>query len=199
LLGGFGFIDTTGNIIIEPKYLKVGNFSGGLAWIRNTEGKIGFINHKGEEVIKPTYLAVKNFDPFSGIAFAKDQVGWKYIDTNGITLKTEAFEAKKMFIEGLAMVKKNGLWGFIGPDGNYVVEPKYKSLTKLQYGYARFKVKGKWGVLNKKGEIVIEPIYKDVKEFYPINGDTKYMRDYYKEVMTNVRKYSRYLSFRSLY
>ena len=53
----WGFIDTTGNIIVKPIYDYVGNFSNGIANFE-INGKQGYLNRTGKVIIKPT------FEPF---------------------------------------------------------------------------------------------------------------------------------------
>jgi len=55
--GKWGFVDTTGNVIVKPIYDYVGNFINGRANIE-INGKQGYINKKGTVVIK------QKFDPF---------------------------------------------------------------------------------------------------------------------------------------
>ncbi|MCX6296234.1 MAG: WG repeat-containing protein [Bacteroidetes bacterium] len=56
----WGFIDTTGNVIIPPKYNEVTNFSGGLAKVRMGQ-KWGLVDTKGTVIIKPTFDAILDF------------------------------------------------------------------------------------------------------------------------------------------
>jgi hypothetical protein len=56
----WGFIDTTGNVVVKPKYNEVENFSDGLARVR-TGTKWGLVDKSGNEVIKPTFDAIYEF------------------------------------------------------------------------------------------------------------------------------------------
>ncbi len=60
----WGFMDTSGKIVIKPQYRNVGNFSDGMAWVQNySSGNFGYINSTGIEVIPATrdYLKVYSF------------------------------------------------------------------------------------------------------------------------------------------
>lgn len=76
----FGYIDESGNIVIEPQYKKAWYFSEGLAWVE-IEGKYGYIDKSGKVVIDAQYDEAKNFKDGS----AKVQVNgqWKTIDKKG--------------------------------------------------------------------------------------------------------------------
>lgn len=68
--GLWGFIDTVGNVVIEPKFINIGNFNNlGLARAE-IDGKWGVINKKGEFMVEPIY---DDIDIFScGVAVAKE-------------------------------------------------------------------------------------------------------------------------------
>jgi len=63
----WGFIDTTGKLVIPMKFTWVSQFSDGLARVYD-KGKWGFIDKTGAFVIPPRYEWVKSFK--NGIAFA---------------------------------------------------------------------------------------------------------------------------------
>ena len=56
----WGFVDTTGNVVIAPKYDEVSNFVDGLAKVRISR-KWGLVDTKGNIVIKPTFVAIYDF------------------------------------------------------------------------------------------------------------------------------------------
>jgi hypothetical protein len=56
----WGFIDTTGNVIVKPKYNQVENFNDGIAKVRLGQ-KWGLIDATGNEIIKPTFDAIYEF------------------------------------------------------------------------------------------------------------------------------------------
>lgn len=42
----WGYINTKGEYVVEPKFDNANSFSDGIAWIK-IDGKIGYINTKG--------------------------------------------------------------------------------------------------------------------------------------------------------
>ena len=54
--GKWGFVNTSGKVVIQPKYLNPGFFSEGLAGVTDNFGNSGFINKKGEWALSPKYL-----------------------------------------------------------------------------------------------------------------------------------------------
>ncbi|MEZ4892544.1 MAG: WG repeat-containing protein [Saprospiraceae bacterium] len=55
-----GFIDTTGKVVIPPKFLNAGDFSEGFAPVR-IGGRYGYINTKGKLQIKAKYEYAESF------------------------------------------------------------------------------------------------------------------------------------------
>lgn len=56
----WGYIDTTGNVVVPPKYNEVENFSDGIARVRMGQ-KWGLIDTSGKEIIKPTFDWIYEF------------------------------------------------------------------------------------------------------------------------------------------
>ncbi|WP_293302489.1 WG repeat-containing protein [Pedobacter sp. UBA4863] len=90
-----GFVDKSGNVVINKDILKganeiktshpwtdVSNFHEGLAWVK-TNGKYGFIDKNGNWVFKPEFEEVGTFR--NGIATVKfsNREGWNFIDKQG--------------------------------------------------------------------------------------------------------------------
>ena len=56
----WGFIDTTGGVVVPLKYNEVTNFSDGISKVRIGQ-KWGLIDTKGTVIIKPTFDAIFDF------------------------------------------------------------------------------------------------------------------------------------------
>ena|ERR1700746_3042911 len=80
----WGFIDTTGNVIVPPKYNEVTNFSEGVARVRNGR-KWGLIDTKGTILIKVECDFIGDFADGT----AKVMIGGQtyYTDTKGVRVK----------------------------------------------------------------------------------------------------------------
>ena len=76
----WGFIDTKGNMVIQPIYEEVGSFSEGLAPVK-IQDKWGYIDGKGNTVIKPIYEAANLFT--NGIAWVRMNGKDGFIDKKG--------------------------------------------------------------------------------------------------------------------
>ena len=77
LNGKWGFVDSTGNMVIEPQYEDARSFSSGFAAVQK-DGQWGFINLDGEMVIQPQFENAKDFNGHGCVFVMKNQV-WKLL------------------------------------------------------------------------------------------------------------------------
>lgn len=147
----WGFVDATGQFVIEPQFPKVGRFSHGLAPAIQRGSRrpdqyreqYGYIDHTGRFVIQPQFIDAEPFN--EGLAPVKvggNEYGyggeWGYIDMTGQFVILPQFEdtlgAVSGFSEGLAAVTVadlrfgyNGKTGYIDRTGQFVIPPQFNS------------------------------------------------------------------------
>ncbi len=127
----FGFIDSTGKMIIPAKFHAAQPFSDGLAAVREN-GYYGYINTKGVYIIPPQYDYA---EPFSeGIARVYKNGTSEFIDkSKNIKFKVPAGIAEtKPFKDHLSVVKgMNGFSGLMNDQGELMVDTLYYSLEEI--------------------------------------------------------------------
>ena len=108
----YGYIDKTGKTVIDFNYEYAGNFSNGLAPVRQNN-KIMYINHAGKTVFTVPYDDAASFS--EGLAVVAKQGKFGYIDTKGklvIPIQFNFTEEDSMdgyeFNHGKAKLYKNG-------------------------------------------------------------------------------------------
>ncbi|MEO0968917.1 MAG: WG repeat-containing protein [Cyanobacteria bacterium J06639_18] len=190
--GKYGFINSEGKIVIEPKYSEIEDFSDGLALIKekNENGKelYGYIDRNGQEVIKAQYKYAFSFsEGLASVSGVKDNEPPRkiFINTRGETafeLPSDVDKYNDSFKEGLLPVRINNRWGYIDKTGKMVIEPKYDEAWSFSQGLARVGIKtGKteftgWiaepvveiiahGYIDKTGKFIIEPEYREAYHF----------------------------------
>ena len=78
----WGYIDLTGNVIIEPQYSDARDFHEGRAAVRDSNGQWGFIDVSNNMVISTRYTEVSDYA--NGMAHVYlPGTGWQIIDTEG--------------------------------------------------------------------------------------------------------------------
>jgi len=127
-----GFIDKTGQTVIEPVYDDTYDFHDGFAWVEK-DGKWGKINVCGDTAVDFKFDFWIQFPEDEWIAVYNDGL-WGFADQDGNIVIDYAFTHVGRFIEGYALVNTGahktttgyniGVWGSIDKKGNYAVEPE---------------------------------------------------------------------------
>ena len=128
---GLGYIDESGSWAIEPSYFSAGNFSEGLAAVKDESGQFGYINSDGEWVIEPAYVDVRAFS--GGLATA---AVYEY-DENGNWTQL--------------------VWGYVRPDGTWAIDPVYYDCTSFSGGIATVAEVGhRWHIIDEGGNVLYD-------------------------------------------
>ena len=98
-----GFINTSGEFIIPPKYQFAFPFEDGRALVVKN-GKYGFIDRTGEIVIAPVFKNAHSFsDGLAAVQLVSEK--WGYINKDGKVAIDPKFSYALPFSEGLAFVR----------------------------------------------------------------------------------------------
>lgn len=150
--GNWGYIDSSGAVIIEPKFPWAEEFSEGLARVQISgqplgyDGRWGFINKLGKVVISPDYKAT-----FGG----KSNIG--------------ADDAEDSFHDGLAKIEINGKTGFIDQTGKVVIPAESTYAYPFSEGLAAVTKSPTgddgWGYIDTAGKWIIAPQFAWASSF----------------------------------
>lgn len=134
--GIHGLIDTLGNWVIPPKYMKIYTFNEqGLARIRVNDLTYSVINNQGERPTNEKFLAIHSFT--NGIARVQTQDRkYNFMDSTGHLIANKSYDQARYFHEEIAAVKWKGFWGYIDKKGNTVLPFEYASASSFYKGYA---------------------------------------------------------------
>lgn len=94
----YGYMNKKGEIVIDFKYKSADDFSEGLAYVRNHDGKYGFINTEGQYVIQPRFEEVLHFSEGLAAVYWIDDKGndrLGYINKSGeVVIELDVDELK---------------------------------------------------------------------------------------------------------
>ena len=102
-----GYMNTAGEILVEPQFADAGDFSEGMAWVVK-KGKVGYIDHTGLLVIKPKYdVEERRFmgDFVDGRARVIKKERYGFIDRDGKWVIKNKYDNATDFRNGLARVE----------------------------------------------------------------------------------------------
>ncbi|MBS1904533.1 MAG: WG repeat-containing protein [Bacteroidetes bacterium] len=130
--GKIGFIDTTGKVVIEPRFANVGAFHEGLAPAREG-GLFGYIDQTGKFVIAPIYDFATEFHEGFGITYVDGKPS--YIAHDGQRPFECSFEWLNPFEHGRAIVRTTGKHeGVIDRTGRLVADTIYNTIHPFENG-----------------------------------------------------------------
>lgn len=120
-------------------------------------------------------LELQQINNFSeGLASAKKDGKWGYIDKKGNVVIDFIYEKANDFSEGLASVGKDGKAGYINAKGEVVVDFVYRSTYTFTNGYGVIRDGSYYGVIDKVGNVIIEP-NKYMANIVPLSNDLFYV------------------------
>lgn len=125
----WGFCDSEGKVVIEPKFVAATDFSEGLACAR-LDDLYGFIDKKGEFVIKPQFPYPNSFAyGLAGVPLGDN--GWGFIDKKGkVAIEPQFAWIYGGFRHGLAEVALNGKQAYVDKKGRVVWPAQGESLDR---------------------------------------------------------------------
>jgi hypothetical protein len=169
--GKVGYVDSRGNVAIEPRFDIAGKFSEGFAAI-STEGGSGFINTSGAIVIEPTYDWVRGFS--EGMAAVgitpprKRWPVWGFIDATGEMVIEPKYVGAWTFSGGFTWVRVDSVrWRYIDRRDTTVLEMEAQTIGRFASGLATIqpRFKKNMGFIDKSGDMVIEPKFRAAEPF----------------------------------
>ncbi len=152
--GLWGYIDTTGAVVIPCEWENANDFSFGVARVQK-DRLYGYIDASGKTVIPCKW---KN-----GADIARDGMLWvsensygepyQIMNTEGKLLGPGGWEGSlyPRFSEGLAAVYKDGLFGYIDTTGELVIPCQFKFGNIFSHGYAVAQDDGGLFLIDKTG------------------------------------------------
>lgn len=158
----YGYVNTQGKVVIEPKYDDALAFSEDLAPVK-VDGKWGYIDKKGKMVISVQFASAKTFN--EGLAAVSDGYNWGYIGSNGLFVIDPQFENAGTFSEGRAIVTLSAKKGFINNNGKFEVNPIYDGLSDFQNELALMQLRGNYGFIDAKGALAINAQFAEATDF----------------------------------
>ncbi len=153
----WGYLDTTGKVVVEPRYHFARDFVNEVG-IVECNGKWGMVDARGEELIPCRYDGIhflENTDNRIIRVYIREP---KYglIDTLGQIAVNAVYEEVGSFSDGRLAVRRNGLWGFVDRNGLEVIPCRFREVQNFSEGLAAVKLGNVWGFIDKQGEVEID-------------------------------------------
>lgn len=156
--GLYGFVDTTGQMVITPQYDSAASFSEGLAKVV-LDGQISFIDLTGQVVF--TLENASSAGNFScGRAWYEEDGLVGVVDTEGNIIVEPKYENIGGYCEGYTWVSSGDLYGFIDSSGTQITGLIYGEAGSFHEGRAYVWTESDgYGYIDTTGTVVIDLQY----------------------------------------
>jgi uncharacterized protein YdhG (YjbR/CyaY superfamily) len=161
-----GFVNTKGEVTINPQFDEVGKFSDGLCAFRsNKDGKSGFIDKEGKIVINQQFELASDFE--NGLAVVKSGEKYGVVNKEGKYTINPQFDG--MMADGdLFMIEQDGKTGWCDSKGTIVINPQFKGASLFgSAALTSVSTDKEYGYIDREGKFVINPQFKYA---LPFNG-----------------------------
>ncbi len=166
-----GYMDPSGNWVIEAQFKRAGPFCEGRAAVQRADGRHVYIDRSGKEVGN-SYDDAEAFTEGRGlVSVFKGGDKWLhgYVDLSGKLVIPATFAAARLFSEGRAAVRAdNGRWGYIDRDGKLVIEPQFGEADLFHSGRAVIRTSEDWarnaGLIDETGKLVMKARYEVINQ-----------------------------------
>ena len=105
------------------------------------------------------------FKFFNGLARAKKDGKFLYINNYGKEITSDRFESAGDFSDGLACVKKDGQWYYIDKTGKEITSDRFDSVGYFYDGLARVCKDGKFYFIDKTGKQITSEGFDNAENF----------------------------------
>lgn len=176
--GLYGYIDQSGDYVIEPQFSEARAFSDGVAFVKTADDPQlwGLIDESGDYVLEPSFCDIGDFSS-NGLAYAqdKDTGAYGYIDQSGVYQIEPSYAEAQEFIDDMAIVTieyhmDGNEYGYINTSGEIVIDGGFEDARPFWDFYgdnlAAVKQGGLWGYINHSGDFVISPVFEEAYSFY---------------------------------
>jgi hypothetical protein len=169
--GGYGYRDTGGRWICEPRFAHACGFSEGRAPVHDG-GKWGYVDATGNLAVPAIHDWAGPFR--EGRAAVSSAGRFRYIDTAGNPVGRLEFTDARAFSGGFAAVRfgdaEEGAWGFIDRNGDLAIPPVFSDVpTGFSEGLAAVVLGGehgrRMGYIDTSGGFAMETFFDAAGDF----------------------------------
>lgn len=159
----WGFVDKTGNQIINAQFDEVGDFTEGKCAVMNKDGKWGYIDKSGKIIINYQFDEAAPFKGEKAIVIIDNKAG--VIDSEGKYIINPQFSTAKNDGE-MFLISQEDKVGWCDNAGKYIINPQFDNAYPFKENkLACIESGGKYGYIDKTGKIIINPQFDFASPF----------------------------------
>ena len=169
----YGYINTKGEVVIEPKYHYASLFLNGSALVADAEKVYSLIKPNGKEYFKFKKGQTPRSLLSEGLVYVAGD-NKEYLNEKGETVlkPSSKFEDCSPFYKGTAVFSNSeNLRGLMDRNGEIIIRAKYQDLYPCD-NFLIFRDKNKSGLISYTGDIICEAEFDKIIPFFPNNQNT---------------------------
>ena len=178
---GYGFINRQGEMVIEPKYLIVEDFSENRAWTSTGDKNIlidndgyeikswgnGYIlDDFSEGVARIIELGTSSSNYKTGYTNTEGELIIPFMEESPFVSLEDLDNKDEYCSDGLIRYNVKNKYGFIDKSLNLVIPFLYKDALKFQNGFAIVIKEDDWGYINKANNFISLAEFQSASPFY---------------------------------
>lgn len=164
--GNYGYINKSGQIVIEPTFNLANSFHDGVAVVEKLPHKYSCIDKSGRFLFPPIDLYDAADFYSEGLLCVNKGTKVGFINKKGQFIVEPKYQLSSgQFSEGLTVVNYENKLGFINNRGITVIEPKFNHASPFFEGLSSVNLGSKWGFIDKTGRFIIEPKFEYAAPF----------------------------------
>ncbi|MEX1003244.1 MAG: WG repeat-containing protein [Crocinitomicaceae bacterium] len=161
--GKWGFIDRTGEVLVDAKFEAVEAFEEGLAVVKSG-GQYGYLNKLGEVVIATKFDDALPFQEGRAVIDVGGLLGM--IDRNGDFVVDPNYEDLGNLSDGLAYFLKDSLYGYFDEKGKIRLKPQYTEAYDFDNMRAIVSKNDYYGLIDAYGTSIMAFKYEVLYPFW---------------------------------
>lgn len=157
--GAKGFVNSSGEWIIQPQYEDLTLFSETFAGYKKS-GKWGLMKSSGEVLGLNTWDEIKPFN--KGFSIAKTNNEYFLLNAFGEPINQEAFDQVLRTDDGYFIVEKAKKSGILDSAGNELIPIEFDHVHRAKRDLIVVQKDGKTGLISDSGEVLLPLAFEDI-------------------------------------
>ncbi len=159
--GLYGYMNTDGELVIQPEFQSAERFHNGLAVVA-MKNHYGAIDKLGKLRVHFSYDALSNFEMGRAIVEKEEKLGM--IDRNSKTILPTEYEDIGEVSEGLVYFLKDEKYGYCNAMGEIVIGEHFNEAYSFSKGNALVEINGNQAIIDTKGNYIFEPRFEKLHQ-----------------------------------
>lgn len=160
----WGFVDKSGNQLINPQFKAVGDFHDNKCAVQNKDGKWGYIDGSGKIIINYQFDSAYEFSNGKAIVYLDKKAG--VIDVEGKYIVNPQFEWA--FVDGdKYLIYQDDKAGWCDKEGKFIINPQFDNADIFNDNdFTCVKSSDKYGYIDTQGKFTINPQFDMASQFF---------------------------------